>query len=98
MPTLLDTIGATVPDVFKIAVALGQVPNYEAFRKFGMNDVIASGTQDMWPSASVRTNPTSAGVCTVQSTDVADDGDPAGTGAWTVTVQGLDENYLEVAE
>lgn len=83
--------------MFKVAVGLGKVPGYRIFRKFGMNDdVPASGTEYMWPPGTPRVLPTSVGVCSVSSTAAADD--VAGTGAQTVTIEGLDANYDEISE
>lgn len=98
MPRILDNVGSVAPDVFKLAVANGDVPNWETYRKFGMNDAIVAGTHDMWPKASVRTLPSAAAVVSVSSDNVADDGDPGGTGAWTLTIEGLDADYLEISE
>jgi hypothetical protein len=84
-----------------VAVALGAIPGYASFRKFGMNDAIVSGTQEMWPTTGLRTLPTSAGQFSIVSDSAEDDPDeatPPGTGAWTVVVEGLDSNYEEISE
>lgn len=82
-----------------VAVALGAIKGYEGFRKFGMNDAVTtSTTQEMWPIGTAKIWPTSAGVVTVASTDINDDGDPASTGAWDITISGLDADFLEVTE
>lgn len=83
---------------FKFQVALGLIGGWETFRKFGYNDDIDSGTEDIWSAGGIKTWPSAAGVVTVSSGDPADDADPAGTGAWTVVVQGLDANWLEIEE
>ena len=45
MARLIDNHPGLMPDEFKVAVALGQVPKWETYRKFGMNnDVPASGS------------------------------------------------------
>jgi hypothetical protein len=80
-------------------VALGLVPGWETFRKFGINDIVTSSTtQEMWPLGTAKIWPTAAGIVSVTSSSIADDGDPAGTGAWTLTIYGLDSNWLEVQE
>jgi hypothetical protein len=81
---------------FAIKVALGQVPGWESFRKFGMNDDVDSGTEYMWPPGTARTLPTSAAAASV--TGGAADVLTSGTGAWTLTIQGLDSSLLEVEE
>lgn len=81
-------------------VALGLVPGWRWFRKFGSNDTVGtSGVEDCWPPGTVRVLPTSAYVAVVSSTDVNDDPlHAAPTGAWTVTIQGLDSLYDEISE
>jgi hypothetical protein len=81
---------------FKARVAMGLVPRWEVFRKFGMNDAVISGTGEMWPQGGLRTLPTSAAVAAVVSDSVNDDA--AGTGAQTIIVEGLDSDYLQVSE
>ena len=85
---------------FQLRVALGLVPGWEILRKFGMNDAVAgtSTTQDVWPVGTPRTLPTSAGVVSVSSSSTSDDGDPAGTGAQTIQIDGLNSDYLEISE
>lgn len=99
---LLDNHGKVMPDVMKMAVALSLVPGWEVFRKFGMNDdVNGAGTKEqMWPPGTIKTLPTAAGTVSVVSDSVEDDPAGAGTstGSWTVTLVGLDANYLEQSE
>ena len=85
------------PD-FDEQVALGLVPGFATFRKFGMNDAVASGTEEMWSPGAARVLPTSAGALSVVSSSTADDSAAGGTGAWTIMVEGLDSNYEEIAE
>lgn len=85
------------PD-FRSMVAVGKVPGWTAFRKFGMNADIDGGPEEMWPLGTIRTLPAAAAVASVVSSSVADDGDPAGTGAWTLLVDGLDSAGLPVTE
>ncbi len=68
--------------------------------KFGRSaDVDGGVTTDIWDGADGATStdvwvpPTTARLHNIVSTSVADDGFPAGTGARTVSVQGLDENW-----
>ena len=83
---------------FKYQVALGLVPGFSSFRKFGYNADIDTGTEDVWSAGGVKVWPTSAGVATVVSTSTADDASPAGTGAWTVRFEGLDSSFNEITE
>jgi hypothetical protein len=90
------------PD-FADQVAMGKVPGFTSFRKFGMNqDVNGSGTtEDMWELGPVRVLPSAAGVATLTSDDAEDDPDeatPPGTGAHIIRVEGLDANWLEISE
>jgi len=80
---------------FKTMVALGLVPGWSVFRKFGMNPDVDAGTEQIWPPGTVQVLPTSAAVASVVSDNVGDD--VAGVGALTILVKGLDANY-ELAE
>lgn len=81
-----------------VAVAIGAIPGWEVFRKFGDNDsVVGTGTlQDIWPLGTPRVLPAAAGVVSVVSDDATDD--VGNTGAQILRVQGLDEDYLEIQE
>jgi len=85
---------------FKVAVALGKVPGWQRYRRFGDNDTVnGSGTtEEMWPPGTVRVIPTSAAVAVVSSTSTADNGVTPSTGALTVNLEGLNANYEEVSE
>lgn len=84
-------------------MALGLIPGWRQFRKFGMNDSVSGSSvrQDVWPIGTPRVLPTSAGALAVVSTSAEDDENeatPPGTGAWTLVVEGLDSNYVEIIE
>ena len=64
--------------------------------KFGENLDVDGSMETIWDGGGLYTYLTSAGVLTVTSTD-GDDA-AAGTGARTVTVEGLDANYNQVSE
>lgn len=88
---------------FAAQIALGKVPGYVAYRKFGMNPAVngSGNVEDMWPVGGVKTIPTSAAVAVCSSDsaeDDPDDGVDAGTGAHTIVVEGLDANYLNIEE
>jgi hypothetical protein len=63
-----------------------------------MNPDIDTGQEDVWAAGGTRLLPTAAATCSVVSTSANDDGDPVGTGARTVTIEGLDANYDEITE
>lgn len=84
-------------------VALGLVPGWESWRKFGMNDGVPNtGQEEMWPVGTVRVLPSVAAVVSVSSDSVEDDTDKGGavpgTGLWTMRIYGLDANYREITE
>ena len=98
MSSLSRGIGGHAPGELEIAVALGKIPGWRSFRKFGMNDVVvASSTQEMWPVGTAKVWPTSAGTASIVSDNAADTV-TTGTGTWTLTIQGLDASYNEVEE
>jgi hypothetical protein len=78
-------------------VALGQVPNYEAWTKFGYNPDIDIGTTEVLAEFGGTFNP----LLTAETMDIvstsANDAD-AGTGAHGVVVYGVDGSYLPVIE
>jgi hypothetical protein len=96
------------PDSFHEQVALGLVPGFSTMRKFGDNEAVPSGgvTTDVWPHTAAGVNrrvlPTSAGAVSVASSSVEDDPDKGGavpgTGTWTIVIEGLDANFLEISE
>lgn len=69
--------------------------------KFGEHTSIGSGeTEDIWDygATAALAWPAAAATTTIVSGEAADDGDPAGTGAQTVQVQGLDTNFDALSE
>jgi len=79
------------------AVAIGAIPGWTSFRKFGMNDFISAGTEEMWSPGTARVLPTSAGALSVVSSSTEDD-NITGTGAWTIVAEGLNSDYEEISE
>jgi len=61
--------------------------------KFGRNPDVDAGTEDIWSGGGVWVKPTAARVHALVSSSANDDGSPAGTGAQTVVVIGLDASY-----
>jgi len=78
-------------------IARGEVGDTSHINKFGYNSSVGTSYEVICDLGS-HTYPTSAGVVSVVSDSSDDDGDPAGTGARTVEVQGLDANYLSISE
>lgn len=66
--------------------------------KFGYNPDADTAAEDVWDAGGVWVGPTVARVHDIVSTSIADDGDPAGTGALTVKIFGLDSDWLEQSE
>jgi len=91
-----EYIGKFPPENFDLEVARGNVPGASCILKFGMNLDIDTGStpEEIWDTGGVYTFATAAGALEVVSTDALDNS--TGTGARTVTIQGLDSNYDEV--
>jgi len=65
-------------------------------RKFGRNDDIDTGPEDIWDGGGLYSWPTAAAATTIVSSSVNDAA--AGTGIRTARVFGLDTNFLEIQE
>ena len=88
---------------FMLSVAMGKVPGMSHINKFGHNPAIETGTdpEDVWHGGGVYPfYPLTAQTLEVLSDSVEDDADkePAGTGAYTIIIYGLDGNFNEVNE
>ena len=96
--TLARDFDATAvrPTDFKSEVGLGRRQGSVLWNKFGYNDSIGTGSPEVIASWGGTFNPmTTARTLSIVSTDANDDGDPAGTGANSVIVYGVDENREE---
>jgi len=78
-------------------IAEGNVAGHTAIRRFGHNDDVAVAWETVYHGSNLRTYLTAAERLQVASDDAADDG-PAGNGARTVTITGLDGNYAALSE
>jgi len=81
---------------FLLEVAKGSIDGYSCINKFGHNpDVdIASAPEDVWAGGGIYGfYPTTAQSMEAVSTSTNDDYSPAGTGARTIQVYGLDSNW-----
>lgn len=82
-----------------LSIAEGDVTGHSLMLKFGRNpDIDAAAAEDVWEGGGNYTFDTTAQSLEILSSDADDDGDPAGTGARTVTVIGLDADYLPKTE
>lgn len=81
---------------FLMAVGLGQVPGYRRITALGNNpDMDTGAAEDVWTGGGIYPWPTGSTALEIVS-DSANDA-AVGTGARTVTINGLDINYAEVA-
>ncbi|MCP4566485.1 MAG: hypothetical protein GY841_02760 [FCB group bacterium] len=81
---------------FYLDVAKGNIPGHASMNKFGHNATATAG-DDIWAGDGVYAfYPATAQSMDIQSTEAADTA--AGTGARSVTVFGLDENWEEISE
>jgi hypothetical protein len=83
---------------FYTRVAQGLVPGYSSFSLFGYNPDLDQTEESVWPDGGTVPHPTSASQLTIVSTSINDDGSPAGTGARTVYIEGLNGTYEVVSE
>lgn len=81
-----------------LAIAIGKLPGKATFDKFGDNSAIGTSFEDIWNQGGTLVHLSSAETMNIVSTSTADDGAPAGTGAQTLKVLGLDNNYNEISE
>jgi len=83
---------------FNTRVAGNHVPHIAGVSKYGFNPVIVDTTEDIWNAGGVLSYLSSAETMEIASDDSADDGDPAGNGAQTVAIFGVDDNYKNISE
>ncbi len=79
-----------------LEIAAGSITGAASLNKFGRNPDIDSAAEDIWSQGGNWTPPTAARVHALVSSNAADAA--AGTGARTVEVQGLDENFAMQTE
>ena len=92
----LSYFGRTEP--FDLQVARGLIGGHSSFSVFGYNPDVDTAEESIWPDGGTVPHPSTASVLSIVSTNAADDGSPAGTGAHTVFIEGLDANYGVVSE
>ena len=79
-------------------IAEGNLAGHEAVRQFGHNANVGVTWETVFNPSILRTYLTAAERLQVTSDDADDDGAPAGNGARTVLITGLDINYLPMNE
>ena len=90
----ISRVGKTEP--FELQVSRGQITYHEFVHKFGFYNAVDTNLTTIWSQGGVYSYLSSASVLYISSSSTDDTG--AGTGARTVTVSGLDNNFDEKAE
>ena len=96
---LLDRIRSSD---YHYQVALGNVPSATTWNKWGYNADIDTGTETVWSVGGTFARMTAADTLNLVSTSIEDDPVKAdtnpGTGAQSVIIYGVDENYVAQTE
>ena len=87
---------ASIP--FETQVALGQFPRYQSNNKFGFNNAVGTSQEEIWNVGGIEAYLSTAETMNIVSTSTNDDGSPVGTGARTLTISGLNNDWLLVQE
>lgn len=97
---LSQDFDATVvrPTHFNYEVALGRRQGSTTWNKFGHNEDIDIGTEVLAYQGGTFTFLTAASTLTIVSSSTDDDGAPAGIGANTITIYGVDANRIAQTE
>jgi hypothetical protein len=82
------------------AVAQGKIKDHHSMNKFGYNGDVGATMETIWTGSTVYTYETTPSNVNVKSDSIEDDisKPPAGTGAHTVQIYGLNGRYEEVNE
>jgi hypothetical protein len=84
---------------FDLQLARGQIYNHAHVFKYGFNSAVGTaGTDTIWFQQGAYNWIPTAAAMKVSSASANDDGDPAGTGARTIRIEGLDANFNELIE
>ena len=81
---------------FELQVARDQIPYHKAIFKFGFNPDVNGTEETIWNAGGIYAYPAAAIQMKVSSSSTNDTS--AGTGARTVVVSGLDQNWNEASE
>jgi hypothetical protein len=95
VPSSISRFGKYEP--FELQVSRGQITMHSTVYKFGYSAVIDGTVYPIWNVAANRIYLTTAATMMVSSSS-ANDAAPSGTGAHTVLVEGLDQNYNPISE
>ena len=90
----ISRVGTSEP--FELQVSRGQISYHESVHKFGFYDSVTTSLTTIWSQGGVYSYLSAASTLYISSSSTADTG--AGTGARTVTVSGLDNNYDQKVE
>ena len=90
----ISRVGTTEP--FELQVARGQISFHEFVHKFGFYDSVTTSLTTIWSQGGVYSYLSAASTLYISSSSTDDAA--AGTGARTVTVSGLDNNFDEKVE
>lgn len=99
MATIISSItrqGAFEP--FGLQVARNQIQGHSDVIVFGYNPDLDTSEESVWPNGGTVPHPTSESVLKISSGSTDDDGDPVGTGARTVYIEGVDGDFNVVSE
>lgn len=77
-------------------IGLGYYKDATMVHKFGSSPSLGTGFETVWPQGGLKSYRTTATGFTISSSDAADTA--TGTGARTVTVQGVDEDWNPVSQ
>ncbi len=89
-----NLMSSTVP--YNLRVSQGIVTGASSVYKFGFNSDIDTSEETIWSQGGLYSYSTSAAVVYLSSTDANDT--VSGTGARTVTIEGLDSSYVAISE
>ena len=85
----ISRVGTTEP--FELQVARDQISYHEGVHKFGFYDSVDTSLTTIWSQGGVYSYLSGASTLYISSSSTADTG--AGTGARTLTVSGVDNNF-----
>ena len=79
-----------------LEISKGNVPGHLQTHKFGHNEALSTSFETIWSGSNLYTYPAAATFMNLTSTDIDDV--PLDTGAWNVTIFGLDAAYNQINE
>jgi hypothetical protein len=87
-----------VPEPYTLKIGQGQIASHTAIRTHGTNDAAGAAFETVSEIQGLYSYLSAAEVLKVKSSSANDDGDPAGTGAQTLKIWGLDGSWDETSE